>query len=345
MKKYIFLSIIAVLMLSSCEDVVFDPVLTLGAGPNISEPSSGANIVLKEETATNPFPAIKWSAAEFGFQAGVTYKVEIDRAGANFANPLALGTVINLELNSLTNEKINSLLLSNDYPGEAIANMEIRVGATVNPEVETLYSDPLPINITPYTVEIDYPKLQVPGSYQGWDPANETTVIFSLKSDGKFEGYLNFPDPNVAFKYTEGPSWDVNWGDSGADGVLDPSGDDIIASDAGLYKLNVDLNDKTHTYVKTDWGVIGDATPTGWDSDTDFTYDADSGTLKVTLDLAADKFIKFRANDDWAINLGDDDTNGDLQYGGADIPIGEAGNYTIELILNQARYTYKLTKN
>ena len=117
-----------------------------------------------------------------------------------------------------------------------------------------------------------------------------------------------------------------------------------MAGEAGLYKLNVNVNDLTHTFEKTDWGVIGDATPTGWDSDTDMVYDEASGTLKLTMDLNAGK-IKFRANDDWAINLGDDDANGDLQYGGADIDISEAGNYTIELILNQARYLYKLTKN
>ena len=100
----------------------------------------------------------------------------------------------------------------------------------------------------------------------------------------------------------------------------------------------------THTATRTNWGVLGDATPGGWDTDTDFTYDEASSTLKVTLDLNAGE-IKFRANDDWAINMGDTDANGDLQYDGDNIAIGEAGNYTIELILNQARYLYKLTKN
>ncbi len=106
----------------------------------------------------------------------------------------------------------------------------------------------------------------------------------------------------------------------------------------------MNLNALTHNFLKTDWGLIGSSTPTGWDSDTDMVYDAVSGTLKLTLDLV-EGFIKFRANDAWDINLGDDGGNRIMEYGGADIPIAEAGNYTIELILNQANYTYKLTKN
>jgi hypothetical protein len=55
--------------------------------------------------------------------------------------------------------------------------------------------------------------------------------------------------------------------------------------------------------------------------------------------------MKFRANNDWAVNLGDNDANRSLEYGGANIAVAESGNYTIELNLGNAVYTYKLTKN
>ena len=57
-----------------------------------------------------------------------------------------------------------------------------------------------------------------------------------------------------------------------------------------MYRLNVNINDKTYTTELTNWGVIGSATPTGWDSDTDMVFDEVSGTLKLTLDLGT--FIK-----------------------------------------------------
>ncbi|MBK6932311.1 MAG: hypothetical protein IPH12_16215 [Saprospirales bacterium] len=55
--------------------------------------------------------------------------------------------------------------------------------------------------------------------------------------------------------------------------------------------------------------------------------------------------MKFRANDDWAVNLGDNDANKSLEYGGSDIVITDPGNYTIDLILSGAVYTYKVKKN
>ncbi len=62
------------------------------------------------------------------------------------------------------------------------------------------------------------------------------------------------------------------------------------------------------------WGVIGDATPTGWDSDTDMNYDGvDAGTYTWTMTTGSGgggslDFIeggfKFRANNAWDENMG-----------------------------------------
>jgi starch-binding outer membrane protein SusE/F len=74
------------------------------------------------------------------------------------------------------------------------------------------------------------------------------------------------------------------------------------------------------------------------------TYDAVENALVITTNLVVGE-IKFRANDDWAINFGDDGNNKTLEYGGANIPVAEAGNYTIKLKLNAAKYKYTITKN
>ena len=105
-----------------------------------------------------------------------------------------------------------------------------------------------------------------------------------------------------------------------------------------------------YSLTKTSWGLIGNATPTGWDSDTDMIYDAESKTWSVTLDLtkqeAPDNGIKFRANDDWALNIGDTDADGTMEFGGENMGISEDGNYTIVLDLSNPRiYTYSITKN
>jgi hypothetical protein len=89
--------------------------------------------------------------------------------------------------------------------------------------------------------------------------------------------------------------------------------------------------------------MVGDATGS-WDVDQVMTYDATAGTLSKTLNLVAGN-IKFRANGAWDINLGDFKTNLSLEYGGDNIPIAAAGNYTITLDLRGPIYTYVIKKN
>ena len=90
-------------------------------------------------------------------------------------------------------------------------------------------------------------------------------------------------------------------------------------------------------------GVAGSAT--GGNEDIDFLYDEENNLLTLTTDLEAGDII-FRANDANDFTLGDNDANGRLQIGGANIPIAEAGNYTINLeILNEAEYKYELINN
>jgi hypothetical protein len=58
------------------------------------------------------------------------------------------------------------------------------------------------------------------------------------------------------------------------------------------------------------------------------TWDAVNSVFTITADLTAGEF-KFRANDNWTVNLGGD-LNA-LTQDGANIPIGSDGNYTITL--------------
>jgi hypothetical protein len=189
----------------------------------------------------------------------------------------------------------------------------------------------------------DYPVIYVPGSYQDWDPTNTETVLASKLSDNTYEGYLYFPTANTEFKFTTGPNWDVNYGDVGADGTLELEGDNIVAAEPGYYKINVDMNALTYTIEKTDWGIIGDATPGGWDSDQMMTYDPTSKLWTITLDLTAGSF-KFRANNAWDINLGDTGADGILDYGGDNILITQSGTYMISLKLGIPDYTYVIER-
>lgn len=186
-----------------------------------------------------------------------------------------------------------------------------------------------------------YPVLYVPGGHQGWDPANPATVLNSSESNSQYEAYFYFADDNTELKITDGPGWDVNYGDNDADGILDQNGGNIVIPSSGVYRVTVNLDDLSYSITRVEWGVIGDATPGGWDSDQDMTYDPELNAWTITLDLSPGE-IKFRANDGWDLNLGDNDGNALLQYGGANIAIPASGNYRITLYLDGADYTYSI---
>lgn len=194
----------------------------------------------------------------------------------------------------------------------------------------------------------EYPVIYVPGGYQGgsgygadWTPADAPNLA-SVNSDNNYEGYVYFAAAGQ-FKFTQGPNWDLNWGDNGGDGTLETNGANLSVADAGYYKINVNISDLTYSVVKTDWGIIGSATPGGWDTDTNMEFDPDTKTWTAEIDLKAGE-IKFRANDGWDINLGDNGANGSLDGGGSNIAIAAAGSYKISMKLGTPDYTYTIEK-
>lgn len=131
------------------------------------------------------------------------------------------------------------------------------------------------------------------------------------------------------------------------------------AGTAGIYLVRA--NTTPNLYVPTNipgmswanvkintWGIIGSAVPvTGWGSSMPMTFIAAGIKWTITTNLLGGQELKFRANDDWAINLGDDSPRDNKpDYNGGNIPIALDGNYTITLELGVAgNYTYKIVKN
>lgn len=184
-----------------------------------------------------------------------------------------------------------------------------------------------------------YPKVYMPGDYQGWNGTSATTTLAAKNSDKIYEGYQYFPEDNNKFFITKYPL-SPGYGDNDGDGNL-TIGDTITAGPAGLYYVQVDFNNNTYVMERREWGVLGDATATGWDSDTNMEWDAAREAMKITISLNPG-VIKFRANDDWAANLGDNNADGILTQDGNDIVIAEGGNYEILLFLDKPDYTYQL---
>jgi hypothetical protein len=90
------------------------------------------------------------------------------------------------------------------------------------------------------------------------------------------------------------------------------------------------------------WGIIGSATPNGWnDPDTNLDYNLSTKKYSYVGPLAVGE-IKFRLDDAWATNFGDDGNNLTLEAGGANIPVAVAGNYNIVIDFTEKSYTITL---
>ena len=131
------------------------------------------------------------------------------------------------------------------------------------------------------------------------------------------------------FKFRANNDWAYNYGSDEADGNLTAGGANIPVDLEADYAITLDLSTPNeYTYRADRWGIIGSATPGGWDNDTDMTWDETNQVFTVTLEMTAGEY-KFRANDDWNYNLGGDINA--LTVGGANIVLEESGNYTITL--------------
>jgi hypothetical protein len=180
----------------------------------------------------------------------------------------------------------------------------------------------------------------------GWDP--NAALAFTKVSPGVFQIFSPLLTSGWGFKFLPHKgSWDGDWGDNpNLTGKLIQDGEtNCTVADSGFYRVTVDFNTMSWTVLKTDWGIIGSAIPPyNWSVDVNLNYvgGAEPFTWEITNYAVLGAEFKFRANDDWAVNFGDDGNNGSLEYNGSNIPI-TAGNVTIKLILEPNHWTYSVT--
>lgn len=85
----------------------------------------------------------------------------------------------------------------------------------------------------------------------------------------------------------------------------------------------------------SEWGVVGSATPNGWNGPDIKMWNSTDGNLVAYATLSAGE-IKFRKNNDWGVNLGG--SNGTLSSGGSNIAV-TAGTYKITINVSKNTYT------
>jgi len=260
--------------------------------------------------------------------------------------------------------------------GELFFRLVASVGTTDDGPSTT--SDILPLNVflpEPTVEEEELPKFYLIGNFledsgygANWTPSENLPFIASSGiGETSYEGFVNMQGTGIQYKFLpeetgtssfEGDYGDVGDSEGSFSGILEQEGEVNCGLPAGetpgYFYVKADFSDVdniTYSLEKTNWAVTGNATPNGWPSDTaddhDLTYDPATKLWTITLDLtqqdAPDNGLKFRANDDWALNLGDNDADSSLEFSGTNISVPEDGTYLITLDLSNPRgYTYSL---
>lgn len=359
MKNILKISTLALLLFAgvSCENDD-QTIATPSGGPELITPLDGSAYVLLPENATNEATTLVWNHADYDVQTEVNYDVEVALAGTDFTTIIPAGSTTSRFM-VWTVEALNAVALEAGLIPYTAGDLDVRIKSSLgsNDDLPS-YSNVITLTITPYTT--DLPKLAVPGNHQGWNAGNAPLLAASDFGRTDFEGYVwldgefKFVAQSADGTFNFPPAGGPDYGDNGDfSGILAETGESNCTAIAGYYRVRANtgaitaqnLDGMTYSTTAVSWGIIGAATPTGWDSDTDFTYNPTTKKLEIASIALVPGNFKFRGNNAWSngFDLGTVNADGYLVDGGDLTFSGAAGNYKVILDLsNPRRYTYEL---
>lgn len=340
MKKYINKLILlgGLLFLgSSCETDGQLTTLKAVSFPSSFEVSS-SEIILTESTAEDQALLVSWPAVSFPIAAPVTYAIQFDLVSdisGSQAWQKAKRIVVGEDVlsKSFLDRDLNKIATDLGLPIDVPGQLAIRIEATMDRKI---YSNTTTITVTPYEKSVVFGEIYMPGAYQGdWNV--DTALALPEISKGIYQGYVTvLPGYGPVFKLNTGRNWEQFYGAGATNNDLkNMSTTDFALPGEGSYQVKVNLNTLKWSSIAYSWGVVGDGTPGGWDASTPMNYDYQTKTWKVTVNLVPGN-VKFRLNNDWAINYGSKNNTDFVAYldnSGAHY-ISEAGSYEITFKIN-----------
>jgi hypothetical protein len=284
--------------------------------------SENTSVTGTAATSTDHSNTFSWSAAFPGYSGIVTYSLQYDSAGKNFATPQEIAVGASTYSKSLTQDDMNTTALSSGIPIGNSGSVEYRV-KTVTAAGATAYSNV--VNVTIATFSPVPANLYIVGDATpgGWNnPVPTPSQQFTKVDAYSFSIQLVLTAGKSYLLLPVNGDWTHKYGGA-TDGVSAPG---TILKDAavpgsntpapattGLYKIVV--NFQTNTYTVTQVAVpgslyiVGDATAGGWNNPVpvpsqQFTK-IDNYTFAISINLTAGKsYLFLPINGDWSHKYG-----------------------------------------
>jgi starch-binding outer membrane protein SusE/F len=218
-------------------------------------------------TASNPSNKFTWGAAFNGYSGTVTYTLQYDSAGKNFASLQEIAAGASVYQKQLNESEMNETALTEGVAGGTTGKIEYRVKA-VTAQGAISYSNTVSVTIGTY---IPLLRFYLPGGYQAgtgngnnWDPGTAPELIRDTRPGALnklYYIYIWLPG-GAEFKVTQGRSWDVNYGGTG--GVLSAGGSNFTVPADGFYRISIDRTSLQYDIRAGRMGFVGGATGAGW---------------------------------------------------------------------------------
>jgi hypothetical protein len=323
----------------ACGDLEQPPIIQQSPA-TLSSPPSSLAFTGEDEAEVVVFNV---NPADFGTNMEVTYTIQMDSPGNGFSNPADLGSSTSTTIEVLASE-INRRAISRGIVAGQSGAMEFRVRASPSRTLSALVGEPVSIEILTFSDAIAVRNLFLVGeaTARGWDNNANNPALFRDPDNDDLFVYSGFFEAG-GFKILEAlGTWQPQYGTNDGSTIAVNTGDgedpDVFnVPAAGYYTFTFDLSSETFTLEEIEdvpdtfetVGIIGDATPEGWDASTAMNQlDFDNHIYYISATLE-DGEMKFRADDDWAVNWGANSSiSGIAVQDGPNIPV-EAGTYKI----------------
>lgn len=243
--------------------------------------ASDSSLQLNEANKNNTAITFNWTTgSNYKSGASITYVLELDKQGNNFASPLVNNVGKAIYSINYTTGSLNTLLHTfwKAAPNKTFA-LEVRVYTIIGDgTAKGDTSSPIIINVTPYTPVSTSLYILGDATATGWDANSADSLTPDATIPGEFHYTATLTPGQFKFITTRGsflPSYN-----EGIDSshlfyrTSDPQADNkFTITSANVYNIDLNLISLTISITKAAaplysklW-IVGDATPNGWNID------------------------------------------------------------------------------
>ena len=195
--KYLFISLLAVFFIA-CDDDFETPGITepvQGTAPVLEGLTEEIDLVLEKKNEGNTIVELNWTDATYADPIGVRYYVQVDTVGNEFQSPLEFDRVNDITT-SISVGGLNTLISSRYAPAKVV-ELEARIRAFANEDLNSLYSASFTMKVTPY-LDVPIPTElfifgsataaeEVPNALKAYGADDIFTKYLKLTKDGLFK--------------------------------------------------------------------------------------------------------------------------------------------------------------